>query len=175
MRTIKLLDATEENFKIFGWLISQSSRRPNIENEYVKYWDRLVPFSSFMGHLDLGFLICKRRPPICGKMEMLPSVEEVYICLDAEPAVFFVAPDAEGAPDILRISAFLFKGASLVVRQGIWHWSPFPLMHESSYALLTSNDCIISKDGKIFVNSKKVLVTELVEPFTVTQVQANNP
>ena len=167
MRTIKFLDATQENFKRFGWLITQPVKPPDIENEYIKYWDRIVPFNSLMEYPNLGFLTCKKRPPVCHKMEVLPNTEEIYICLDAEPAVFFVAPNIDTNPDMSKVTAFLLRGNSVMVRRGIWHWSPFPLYRDSNYALLTTDNCIISKEEKVVVNPKMVLVAELTEPVTI--------
>jgi len=167
VRTIKLLKATPENFKRFGWLITQPAKQPDIENEYIKYWDRIVPFNSFMKYPNLGFLTCKKRSPVCHKMEVLPNIEEAYICLDAEPAVFFVAPGSDANPDMSKVTAFLLKDSSIVVRRGIWHWSPFPLYRDSNYALLTTDNCIISKEEKVVVNPKMVLVVEITEPVTI--------
>jgi len=175
VRTINFLNATQENFKRFGWLITQPAKQPDIENEYVKYWDRIVPFNSLMKYPNLGFLTCKKRSPVCHKMEMLPNMEETYICLDAEPAVFFVAPDTDTNPDMSKVAVFLLKGSSIVVRRGVWHWSPFPLYRDSNYALLTTDNCVISKEGKVVVNSKAVLVAELTEPVTIAKGGTNSP
>jgi len=173
MKTIRLLDATEENFKAFGWLIREPGKVCDIESEYVKYWDRLVSFNSFIKDLNLGFLICKKQPPICHKMETLPNVQEAYICLDREAAVFFVALDTNSSPAISKINAFLLKGSSVVLHRGIWHWSPFPLRRDSNYAILTSENCLVSKRKRVFINPDQVIVRKLAEPVTV-EIKANN-
>ena len=167
METIEVLDATDKNFEEYGWIISEPERKPDEDLEDVKYWDRIVSIKDSIEDLNIGFMKVIKRPLICTDLELIPSVEEFYICLDGEPAIMFVAPGTRTEPDLSKISAFNLNGKPFVIRRGIWHWAPFPLHNNSNYALFTSGGCMITVNNKGSINPDAVIMSTLKEQYTV--------
>ena len=74
MKTIKVLDATEERFKKFGWIISEPDKQPDEDTEHaVKSEDctgqmgrwpsmSLKLWLDFMNHLKLEYSMSSRVP-----------------------------------------------------------------------------------------------------------------
>lgn len=167
MKTIKVLDATEERFKKFGWIISEPDKQPDEDTEHVKYWDRVFFIEESIEELNVGYMTTMKIPPICTEMELMPTVEEFYMCLDGEPAIVFVAPGSRTEPDLSNISAFNLKGKSYVICRGIWHLAPIPLYNNSNYAVFTSGGCLINIDNELTINPDVLLFSKLKEEYTV--------
>ena len=167
MKTIEILDATDKNFKEYGWIVSEPKKQPDEDLKDVKYWDRVVFIEDRIEELNVGFMRVIKRPLICTDLELIPSVEEFYICLDREPAIMFVAPGTRTEPDLSKISAFNLNGKPFVIRRGIWHWAPFPLYNNSNYALFTSGGCLITVNNKVTIDPDVVIMSKLKEHYTV--------
>jgi ureidoglycolate hydrolase len=167
MRTIEVQNATDKNFEKYGWIISEPSKKPDEDLEHVKYWDKVVFVEDSIEKLNVGFMKVMKRPLICTELELIPSVEEFYICLDGEPAIMFVAPGTRNEPDLSKISAFNLNGNPFVIRRGIWHWAPYPLYNNSNYALFTSGGCMITVNNKVTIDPDAVIMSKLKEQYTV--------
>ena len=167
MKTIKVLEATEENFERFGWIISEPKKQPDEDTEHVKYWDRVVFIEESIEKLNVAFMRVMKIPPICTELEVIPSVEEFYICLDGEPAIVFVAPGTHNGPDLSNLCAFNLKGKPFIIRRGIWHLAPIPLYNNSDYALFTSGGCMITVNNEVTIDPDIVIMSKLKENYTV--------
>lgn len=170
MRTIEPKPLSDDNFECFGAVMRKPDRPRDIETHWLRYWHDQVDLSNLKSLGTLGFMQMKRVPVVCEKLLILHKSIEMYLSLDGKPSVCFVAPGKPGRsePDLERIEAFYLEGgAGVVVREGIWHWSPFPLTETADFALGLRNTVILRQGDGFTVDEKEILYFDLPEPVTI--------
>jgi ureidoglycolate hydrolase len=180
VRTIEPKPLTDVNFEAFGSVMKKPDRPRDIETHWLRYWHDQLDLSNLQGLGTMGFMQMKRVPVVCEKLLVLHNSIEMYLSLDGKPSVCFVAPGKPGhrdpdqreqgrpQPDLEKIEAFYLEGgAGVVVREGIWHWSPFPLTETADFALGLRNTVILRQGDGFTVDEKEILYFDLPEPVTI--------
>jgi ureidoglycolate lyase len=169
---IELHQMTYENFKPYGCLLSYpGDEEPDIAVDDLDYWKRPMDLSNFKSDGELSFMRIKQRGIVLDTLDMLPESAEIYISLDGRRSVFFAAPSKEGnseEPNMEKLRAFIFSGpGGFMVNPGIWHWTPFPLSHNTDYLLGLRNNVLLKNDRVIEVGEGQILYFKLDEKVEV--------
>ncbi len=171
MKKLKPKKLTDDNFKPYGWVLKKPDREVDIEGPQLRYWHHTVDLSNLNGMGMMGFMQVKRIPIILDTLDVLFNSIEMYISLDAKPSIVFVAPgksDSPKEPDFTAIEAFYMEGGeSVIVDQGIWHWTPFPLTETADFALGLKNNVILQDGNEFSVNDDEILYFTLPEPVGI--------
>lgn len=171
MITIRPKKLTDDNFKPYGWVLKKPDKEVDIESPQLRYWHNTVDLSN-LGDLGMmGFMQVKRIPIILENLDVLFNSIEMYISLDGKPSIIFVAPskaDNPKEPDLPALEAFYMEGGeSVIVDQGIWHWTPFPLTEDADFALGLKNNVILQDGNEFSVDDNEILYFALPEPVGV--------
>ncbi len=171
MKKIKPQKLSDENFKPFGWVLKKPEAPVDIESAHIRYWHNTVDLSNLGGMGMMGFMQVKRIPIILESLDVLFNSSEMYISLDGKPSIIFVAPSKAGnpkEPDESAVQAFYLEGgASVIVKQGIWHWTPFALAEEADFALGLKNNVILQDGSEFSVDDNEILYFTLPEAIGV--------
>jgi ureidoglycolate lyase len=170
MRTIKAVRLRDDNFTKYGMVMRRPSRAADVGNEQLSYWDNMIDFSNFTGNGVFGFLEVKRIPIELTMMDMLTESLRVYLSVDGNPSIQFVALHnaAANAPDLSTLRAFVLEnGDGVAIEKGIWHWTPFTLSETAAFAMCIRNDIMSAKGGSYTVDESKVKYFTLEEPVQV--------
>lgn len=170
MKKIKPIKLSQEVFKPYGWVIMQGETEPDIANEQIEYWDDMADITSMGNMGSLGFMRVKRIPVKLGMLQLLHNSSELYITLDGNPSVVFVALSGHDEnPDLSTLKAFLLEnGQSIVVNKKVWHCTPFALTEKTDFALGLKNNVIIKNaDGSFGVDLDTIVYSELKEEYTI--------
>jgi ureidoglycolate lyase len=170
MKIISAQSLTVEAFKPYGWAVMQPEKSPEIENSAVSYWHDMADISNLGNVGTLGFMRVKKNAPLLTTLQKLNRSIEVYLTLDGNPSIEFVAlSGSDGQPDLTTLKAFkLSNGQSVVVNVGVWHCTPFSLEEKTDFALILHNDVIILKpDGNYGVDLDTIQYCSLEEEFSI--------
>ena len=171
MKKLKPQKLTDGNFKPFGWVLKKPDQALDIESPYLRYWHNTVDLSNLGGLGMMGFMQVKRVPIICETLLILFHSIEMYISLDGKPCIVFVAPskaDNAKEPDLAAVKAFYIEGGeSVIINEGIWHWSPFPLTEDADFGLGLKNNVILQDGNDFSVDDNEILYFELPEAIGV--------
>ena len=171
MKQVKPQKLTDSNFSSFGWVMRKPDKEMDFETHWLRYWHNTVDLSNLDGLGMMGFMQVKRVPILCERLLVLFHSLEMYLTLDGKPSIIFVAPgnpDAPGEPDLEALEAFYLEGgASVIVDQGIWHWSPFPLTEAADFALGLKNNVILQDGAEFSIDDNEILYFDLPEPIGV--------
>jgi ureidoglycolate hydrolase len=153
-KAIPVVYATEASCKGLGELLrlpAVDERRPDIENETIRFWARLGLIASRKA-VELGICSYKRRPFEVERLEQHRRSRELLYAVD-DDFIMPVAPNLKegNQPDLSRVVALrLRRGQGIVFSEGTWHWVPYPLKEESfalvGFALDTSKKDIFFHD-----------------------------
>ena len=86
----------------------------------------------------MGELVCRKRPPVIGRLERHLRTSEILVALDGDVVVPVAAPEvdpARCAPGDVRALP-LRRGQALWLDRGAWHLLPFPVRAEQVTLLL---------------------------------------
>ena len=151
--------------------MGKPSKELDIESHWLRYWHNTVDLSNLGGLGMMGFMQVKRVPILCESLLVLFNSIEMYISLDGKPSIVFVAPskaDNSKEPDLEAVEAFYIEGGtSVIVNEGIWHWSPFPLTESADFALGLKNNVILQDGNGFSVDDNEILYFNLPEPIGV--------
>ena len=170
MKLLKTERLDNDNFKNYGWTMRKPDRDFDVANEQLAYWDNCVDLSNFTGDGLLGFLEVKRIPIEMTMMDLLTESVRIYLSIDRNPSIQFVALNDPGTnqPDMDTLKAFLLEdGDGVVINKGIWHWTPFALTEKAFFAMGLKNDIMTMKNGSYTVDDSKVKYFTLKESIGV--------
>jgi ureidoglycolate hydrolase len=130
----------------------------------------MADLSNFAGNGLLGFLEVKRIPVKMEMMDLLTESLRLYLSVDGKPSIQFVALNQSGSlePDLDTLKAFyLENGDGVVIRENVWHWTPFALTDRAGFYMGLKNDIMKSSDGVYTVDDTKVKYFTLPEPVGI--------
>lgn len=172
MKNIIAEKLSHKAFEPYGRAIMKGEGAPDIQNDQIDYWDDMADISSLAGQGSIGFMRVKRMPIVLGMLQMLHESAELYLTLDGNPSVVFVAlSDADEKPDLSTLKAFKMDGGQgVVVDKKVWHCTPFTLADKTDFALLLKNNVIIkNEDGSFGVDLDTIVYAELEEQFAINE------
>jgi ureidoglycolate lyase len=164
---LSIIEANGNNFRQFGYLIQKPAGEPDIENQYVRLWHDIVPFNLFSDDQCIGYFETKKVPPVCTVLESIIHNAEAYVSLGDSRLVLFVAlPKNEKEPDESTVRAYLFQaGQSVIIKKGVWHWSPYPLDSDNPFLLMLGKSNLISTDKGLEGDPKEIVVVNLDKEY----------
>ena len=138
-RVVKAEKLTSESFGPFGDVLGPQIREPTLSTDIFRYWGSAAQLR--MADVEAGYLVVKYRPFTFGKMERHLKTSEMFIPMEGCSLFPVAGPstlnDAEAAPASHEVRAFIMDGsAAVLLKEGVWHWAPFPLTATSSYLVL---------------------------------------
>lgn len=138
----KINPLNSENVQPFGEVIEKPSREPSVEVEGVQcYWHNVNSLKELGQDAVTGYLEAPRREFTLAKMERHKNTQEAFIPLKGV-SIFMLAPPRE-QPDPSNITPFLMDGSKgILLGEGVWHWVPFPLTQEATFALLLKKETV---------------------------------
>jgi ureidoglycolate lyase len=145
MKEVKVRILNQRNFKPFGIVIEPPSTKPAISNMALDYWGALARLD--IDKPQVSFLIVKKREFILNQIERHVKLTEVFIPLKGT-SVFPVAPpknveNLQANVPVDEVTAFLLNGGKgIVMKKGTWHWPPFPITEEATFAVILAADTI---------------------------------
>ncbi len=166
MKLIKADKLNEINFKDYGWALQKPERSMDVGNDQLSYWDNVADLSNFTGNGFLGFLEVKKVPIDMNMMDILPESLRIYLSVDGKPSVQFVALNnsATNEPDLGTLKAFLLQdGDGVVIRENVWHWTPYALTDKACFAMALRNDIMDFSSGEGVYDAEKVKYFTLPE------------
>lgn len=133
---IKIQQLTQKRFEPFGQVITKRRGEPNVSLEILNYWHNINNLTSLGKEGVTGYLETKNRDFAFHKMERHKNTIEAFIPL-GDCSIFPVAPPHDPIPDQDQITAFILDGTKgVILKEGVWHWAPFPLSESTSFILL---------------------------------------
>ena len=170
MQVLQAVKLTDDNFNRYGMVMRKPSRAVDVENDQLSYWDNMMDFSNFTGNGVFGFLEVKRIPIELTMMDLLTESLRVYLSIDGNPSIQFVAlhDESSNGPDLSTLQAFILeKGEGVAISKGVWHWTPFALTETAAFAMCLRNDIMSAKGGTYTVDESKVKYFTLEEPVQI--------
>ena len=166
---VKPIMIDTKNFTDYGYVIAKPQTSAVFENEFVRQWLDIVPFSGFPADTCVSYFEAKRVPIVCTKMESVRCSDEAYISTENSDYILFVADTLnEYIPDEDTIKAFYVPSdISLIVKKGTWHWSPFPVHHDQAFVLMLSRSAYVFSQQRVGVDENKVLFFELQKRYEI--------
>lgn len=139
-RTISTLNS--ETVQQFGEVIEKPAGDPSVEVEGVqRYWHNVNSLVDLGEAAVTGYLEAPQRKFKLTKMERHKNTQEAFIPLKGV-SVFMLAPPEE-KPDPSEMTPFLMDGSKgILLDEGVWHWVPFPLTEEATFALLLKKETV---------------------------------
>ena len=141
VKEVKAQELTKNSFKTYGQVIELPQRDPIVSLPTHSYWHSIGDIGSLGDEGVVGYLITKHRDFTFTQMERHTRTIEVFIPLEG-CSIFPVAPpsdlnDPNAMPSPEDVTAFILDGKKgVILDEGTWHWAPFPLGIESTFALL---------------------------------------
>ena len=138
-KIIKAEKLTAENFRPFGEVIGPQATKPTVSTDILSFWDLVAELRT--RDAEVGYLIVKYRPFTFGKMERHVKTTEMFVPMGS-CSIFPLAPasrldDPEATPSLEEVRAFVMDGtAAVLLKEGVWHWAPFPLTELGTYLVL---------------------------------------
>jgi len=128
VKRLPVEELTEQGFAPYGWLIDAERTTPKMKEDIFTFWDGLAEL-DIQGKTTLGLLEVVARSPEFSKLERHVKTEEAFVALDGSVVVLVSPPTPEkDLPDPTKVKAFrLEAGKGVHLRQGTWHWIPYPL------------------------------------------------
>lgn len=125
-------DLRSEAFAPYGTVLDPERAAPKMRQEIFTFWDALAEM-RIAGKTTVALLEVVARGPEFSKLERHVRTEEVFFALDGPVVVLVGAPSPRAAlPDPATVKAFrLPAGKGVFLREGCWHWIPFPLQARS--------------------------------------------
>jgi len=170
MKLLKTEKLNDNNFDAYGWTVRRPERALDVENDQLAYWDNMADLSNFTGNGILGFLEVKKVPIRMEMMDLLTESLRLYLSVDGKPSVQFVAlnDSASNGPDLDTLKAFLLEdGDGVVIRENVWHWTPYALTETAGFVMGLKNDIMKSEGGTYTVDDTKVKYFTLPEAVGV--------
>jgi ureidoglycolate hydrolase len=138
-KLVKAEKLTFDSFRSFGDVIGPQTGEQAVSTDIFSYWDSVARLR--MTDVEAGYLVVKSRPFTFAKMERHLKTSEMFIPMEGCSIFPVAAPgsldDIEGASASHEVRAFIMDGtAAALLKEGVWHWAPFPLMATSSYLVL---------------------------------------
>jgi len=160
-KIIKAEKLTPESFRPFGDVIGPQATKPTVSTDILSFWDLVAELR--MMDAEVGCLIVKSRPFTFGKMERHVKTTEMFIPMGS-CSIFPLAPasrldDPEATPSPDEVRAFVMDGtAAVLLKEGVWHWAPFPLTDLGTYLVLLRKGTVESDlDIKDLEATKRVM------------------
>jgi ureidoglycolate hydrolase len=172
MKQIKIERLNQAAFKPYGYAIAEGEGIPDIQNRQIDYWDNVADITGLGSMGALGFMRVKKKEIILSALQMLYDSPELYITLDGNPSVIFVAlTSKESEPDLVTLKAFLMEnGQSVAVNEKVWHCTPFTLSDKTDFALILKNNVIIKNpDGSFGVDLTTIAYADIAENYTISR------
>jgi ureidoglycolate lyase len=127
-----------ESFAPFGQIVTQPAAEPMVTLEGLEYWGDLAQFPDVGDAIGIGYATLRRRPLVqnCAERHMWTS--EVFVPLGGDMVVVVGPPEhinePERLPPLDRFAAFrVAQGQAILMKPGVWHWAPFPLVEQMSF------------------------------------------
>ena len=138
-KLVKAEKLTSESFGPFGDVIGPQTGKSTASTDILSYWDLVAQVR--MTDVAAGYLVVKSRPFTFGKMERHLKTSEMFIPMEGCSLLPVATPSSLDDADITSAShevrAFIMDGtAAALLKEGVWHWAPFPLMATGSYLVL---------------------------------------
>ncbi|HAK45100.1 MAG TPA: hypothetical protein DCO79_04160 [Spirochaeta sp.] len=160
----------DSNFNDYGWAVRKPGRSVDVENDQLAYWDNMADLSNFTGNGLIGFLEVKKVSIKMEMMDILPESLRVYLSVDGKPSIQFVALNdpATSEPDLASLKAFLLEdGDGVVIRENVWHWTPYALTEKACFAMALRKDIMDFSSGECVIDAEKVKYFNLPEAVGV--------
>ncbi|MBI9106103.1 MAG: hypothetical protein JEZ04_05110 [Spirochaetales bacterium] len=170
MKLVKTEKLSDNNFDAYGWAVRKPERPMDVENDQLIFWDNMADLSNFAGNGLLGFLEVKRIPIKMEMMDLLTESLRIYLSVDGRPSVQFVALNNADTneTDLSTLKAFyLENGDGVVIKENVWHWTPYALTETACFAMGLRNDIMKSSGGVYTVDDSKVKYFTLPEPVGI--------
>ncbi len=168
---IELMSIHDEIFSKYGWILEKPCPSPTIETGHVRQWFSIAPMDGFLAEQSISYFETKKVPIECRSLECVFFDDEAYINIGESRSVLFVAlPDRDGgkAPDENSIKAFLIPpGVSVIVKHGVWHWSPYPVDCDNRYLLMLAGRVYKYRGEQLWVNEDYVVFKDLQNTYTI--------
>jgi len=119
---------TPDAFAPYGSVLDPDRAAPTMREDIFTFWDGLAEM-TIQGKTTVALLEVVPRGPEFAKLERHVRTEEVFFALDEPVVVLVGAPSlGQNLPDPKTVKAFrLDAGQGVFLREGTWHWIPFPL------------------------------------------------
>ncbi len=137
---VRVVDARDGDLKgvcVSIRLPERGGKRPDVENEFLRFFGKLGLIESSSG-VEFGICAYHRRDLSVAAMEQHRRSAELLFAID-DDFVMPVAPNIAGAdtPDIARAFAIrVRRSEGVVFTPGTWHWVPYPVAKDESFALV---------------------------------------
>ena len=137
IKELEVNSLTNKNFADYGYLISNESIEPKIEENTFTFWDDLAEM-NIEGKTGFGILEVDKRSKNFTNLERHVKTEEVFFAIDRDVVVLVgkATPNKE-IPEIKTVKAFkLEKGKGIFLFKGTWHWLPYPLAEKARLLII---------------------------------------
>jgi len=161
MREIKIKDATPQNVKPFGCLVSRPKSRPTGKGDLLLYWKQQARFSFVGKDGEVSFLVAKKHPGVYPMLEAHLNTVEILVPLNCAINVAVARPASATAPDMKSVRALRVKqGQAIMLGKGVWHWLPQPVGKSEAEILVIFADNTSAVD---------MVEKHLDEPFKIVK------
>ena len=139
---IEVKNLSDKYFAPYGAVIESKDSKPTFSNSDLNLWFGIDDIKLNSGVAQICWLEVKtRRPFVCDKLECHMNCSETIIPMLGQSILIVglpeIGPDSSNLPDIESIKAFFIDGTKGVnLKQGVWHWLPYPLSAEAHFALV---------------------------------------
>ncbi len=148
---LKLTPLTRENFEEYGTIVSREGFKPKADTEVMTFYGGLAKF-EFEGIFSFGLLEVVDRERVLNELERHTNSEELLFAIDEDVIITVAKPDnTKDAPILESLKAFkIEKGKGVVMKEGCWHWAPYPLAKKANclvgFRFDTPNDDFETKE-----------------------------
>lgn len=144
---IKALEVTEDNFKIYGSVLTGTKGSPTSQAPDYRFWSNIINY-NIEGETEIGICtVYKQKENILNGMERHLNTPEILIPIDAP----FVLPLLQNQRAPEKTEAFKVKiGQAVKINNSVWHGACLPVdTDEASYF-------VIFKKGTPFNDIEKI-------------------
>jgi ureidoglycolate hydrolase len=142
---MKALDICVQNFQPYGTILHTSDKEKLLDNKEMQYTNQIGIIN--VSPVSTGILVQFRREIIVNKLERHLSTPEMIVALEND-SILFLAEPSTNIPQTNMINAFRLKaGQAVLLKEGCWHWGPFPYKKSYCKSLIAfkkdteTNDC----------------------------------
>lgn len=137
--TLEAALPTHASFAPFGALLGEPQTPPTLDRGDITYWHATSDLAGLQ-HGVTGHLIAHRRDFVVTQIERHNHTPEAFIPI-IDSSVLIVAPPGE--LDLNRMRAFVLEpGRGVLLKEGTWHWAPFPLSQTAQFLLVLRRETV---------------------------------
>jgi len=137
---LQVLDVRSADMTGIGEALSlpkPGERRPDVENDILLFFGKLGVIKA-PGGVEFGICAYNRRDFAVESLEQHRLSGELLYAID-DDFIMPVAPNIAGVnqPDLARAFAIrVRRSEGVIFAPGAWHWVPYPLKKDKSFALV---------------------------------------